>query len=78
MRDICKCSGEKCKVKKECKRFTCKEEQYQSWADFYSLPKNKKGRCGMFLEIKKGSEIQIVNVVVEWDYKKKQLDFYKI
>lgn len=53
MIDICKCSGEKCKVKKECRRFTCKEIKYQSWAEFYKQPKDKIGRCGMFIGDKK-------------------------
>jgi len=48
MTDIGKCSGEKCKVKEKCYRFTCKAEKYQSWGAFYKDPKNKKGECGMF------------------------------
>ena len=54
MIDICKCSGEKCKVKKECRRFTCKPLEYgQSWAEFYKQTKDKQGKCGMFLENRK-------------------------
>jgi len=53
MIDICKCSGEKCKVKKQCKRYTAKEKKYQSWGNFYLSPKKIDGKCGMFMENKK-------------------------
>ena len=54
MKDICKCNGEKCKVKEKCYRFTSKvKDKYQDWADFYTQPKNKKGECGSFLKGKK-------------------------
>jgi hypothetical protein len=52
MNDICKCNGEKCKAKKNCKRFACKSVEFQSYEKYYLLPKNKKGRCAMFVEIK--------------------------
>lgn len=53
-KDICKCSGEKCKVKNQCLRYTSKPLDYgQSWADFYKQPKNKQGKCGMFMGDKK-------------------------
>jgi hypothetical protein len=51
--DICKCNGEKCKVKNTCFRFTCKVVEPQSWGDFYSIPKLKDGKCGMYLARKK-------------------------
>jgi len=54
MIDICKCNGEKCKVKNKCLRFKSKPMEYgQSWADFYKQTKNKKGQCGQFIEVKK-------------------------
>lgn len=53
MTEICKCNGEKCKAKEKCYRFTSRPTTYQSWADFYTLEKDKKGRCGMFLEVRK-------------------------
>ena len=53
MKDICKCNGEKCKVKEKCYRFIVKPREYQDWADFYTQPKNKKGECGSFLKGKK-------------------------
>jgi len=53
MIDICKCNGEKCKVKNKCLRFKSKPMEYgQSWADFYKQTKNKDGKCCMFLEVK--------------------------
>lgn len=52
MIDICKCNGLKCEAKERCKRYTIKPiPNYQSWADFYTQPKNKKGECGMFIPI---------------------------
>lgn len=54
MNDICKCSGEKCKAKKQCLRYTSKPMAYgQSWAKFYLYPKDKQGKCGMFIEVKR-------------------------
>ena len=53
-KDICKCSGEKCKVKNQCLRYTGKPLNYgQSWAEFYKQTKNKYGQCGQFIEVKK-------------------------
>lgn len=51
--EICKCNGEKCKVKEKCKRYLIKPIKYQSWADFYTQPKDRDGKCCMFLEVKK-------------------------
>lgn len=54
MNDICKCNGEKCKAKEKCLRYLITPISYgQSWAEFYKQPKNKQGKCGMFLEVKK-------------------------
>jgi len=53
MTETLKCSGEKCKVKKNCKRFVCKSVKFQSYEKYYLLPKNKKERCAMFMEVKK-------------------------
>ena len=54
MNEICKCNGEKCEVKEKCYRYTSKaKDKYQDWADFYKQPKDKDGKCGMFLENKK-------------------------
>ena len=50
--EICKCNGEKCIVKEKCKRYLIKPIKYQSWADFYTQPKDKDGKCCMFLENK--------------------------
>lgn len=54
MTEICKCTGTKCKVKKNCKRFVCKSVKFQSYGKYYLLPKNKQGKCTMFLEGKNG------------------------
>lgn len=51
---ICKCNGEKCIVKEKCLRFTIEDkDKFQDYAEFYREPKNKQGKCGMFLENKK-------------------------
>lgn len=32
--DISKCSNEKCQIKEQCERYTCKADEYQSYAEF--------------------------------------------
>lgn len=54
MVDISKCSGEGCKVKEKCYRFTVKGNEYwQVYSDFHKTEKDKEGKCEYFWYNKK-------------------------
>jgi len=45
MSDITKCSGQRCKLKDMCHRYTAKPGMWQS---YFAKPPIKKGKCDMF------------------------------
>lgn len=51
MSDISKCSGEGCKLKKKCYRFTAKSGMRQSY--FSKPPIKEDGKCDYFYKIRK-------------------------
>ena len=47
--DICKCSGDGCKLKQECYRFRCKADRQQSY--FMVAPIKDDGTCDHYMSI---------------------------
>jgi hypothetical protein len=46
MSDITKCSGEGCKMKNDCHRFTAKANEWRQ--SYFEKPPIKKGKCDFF------------------------------
>ena len=54
MPDISKCTGEDCKLKHKCYRFTSESSNYQSW--FAAPPNKEEYHCEYFYPIYKNDK----------------------